>query len=137
MIWNFPNQALISFPSIINRFNIKLDKGCDITSRFANFLGGKYLVRNLFAISSHVAIDSLGKDLNHILALSLSEKGKIINLTFSAGTPLYCCVSQISKSLQYAHTNHHWEDLQIDNRFAPSESTLSSIRSCPFGLPAS
>ena len=67
---------------------------------FSDFVGEKYLVRNLFAISSHVAIDSIGKDLNHIRTLSLSEKEKIINLTVSTGTPLYFCVSQISRKFE-------------------------------------
>ena len=35
----------------------------------AAFDGGKYLVRNLEAISSQVAAESFGKELNHIFAL--------------------------------------------------------------------
>jgi len=62
---------------------------------FSDFVGEKYLVRNLFAMSSHVAIDSIGKDLNHIRTLSLSEKEKIINLTISTGTAILLCITNI------------------------------------------
>jgi len=53
---------------------------------FAAFDGRKYFARNLTIISFHISIDSLCKELNHYLALSLSEKGKISKRTTSAGT---------------------------------------------------
>jgi len=43
---------------------------------FAVLDRGKYFMWNLFTISSHIAMVFLGKELNHIFALSFKEKGK-------------------------------------------------------------
>ena len=48
----------------------------------ATFDGGKYFARNLVINSSHVSIDSIGKELNHNFALSLFEKGKEANVPY-------------------------------------------------------
>jgi len=43
---------------------------------FSALDGGNYFVRNLFAISSLVAMIFLGKELNHVFALSFKKKEK-------------------------------------------------------------
>ena len=57
-------------------------------------------MRNLFAILSHVAMVFLGKELNHVFALSFKEKGKSFSFITSRDTPLIFCVSHISKKLE-------------------------------------
>ena len=73
-----------------------MGKGCDITSKFYWFCGwkvfGEKFLRHLLPCSNWFLRQRFEP-----YPLSLSERGKIINLTFSAGTLLYCCVSQISK----------------------------------------
>ena len=66
---------------------------------FAAFDGGKYFARNLAIISFPISVDFVGKELNHNLALSLSEKGKKSRHTVSAGTPLCFYVLHISRKL--------------------------------------
>ena len=67
---------------------------------FAALDGGKYFVRNLFAISSHVAMVFLGKELNHVFALSFKEKGKSFSFIISEDTPLILYVLHISRKLE-------------------------------------
>ena len=61
---------------------------------------GKYFVRNLFVISSHIAMVFLGKELNRVYALHLKEKGKSFSFITSGDTPLILCVSHISRKLE-------------------------------------
>ena len=79
----------------------------------------------LDVISSQKAIESFGRKLNHIFALSLSEKGKSIKLTTYVGTSFAFGYHKSLESSRYAHLDHHWEDIQIDIYSAPSESTPS------------
>ena len=76
MMWDFPNQALIPLSCFKNTFRFKLRKCSKITSEFSRFWWGKYFVRNLFAISSLVAIVFFGKELKHVLLCPLKRKEK-------------------------------------------------------------
>ena len=106
-MWDLPNQFLVPFLSSKMVSISNLIKLVISPQNFIDFTGGKYLVRNLFAISSYIAIDSFGKDLNHIHALSLSEKGKS-SISPSPLAHRYIVVYHKSlKSLQYAHMDHH------------------------------
>jgi len=76
------------------------EKVVRLPQSFAALDRGKYFVRNLFAISSHIATVFLGKKLNHVFALSFKEKGKSFNFIISVDTPFIYCVSHISRKLE-------------------------------------
>ena len=90
-MWDFTNQSLVPFLSIIID---SVSNGVKIAispRNFAEIAGEKYFVRNLFAITSHVAIVFLGKESNHVFALSLREKGKDFSFITSIDTSLILC----------------------------------------------
>ena len=66
---------------------------------FADFAGGKNLVKNFYAKSFHVVIVPDGSASNHPFALSFNENGNSLNLMASSDTPFDLKVSQISKKL--------------------------------------
>ena len=95
----------------------------------ATFDGEKYLAKNLLDISSHIAIESIGSELNHIFAVSFNEKGKLIS---KLSLLVHHCVFKyhiFRGSLQCVCSDRHWENHQTDINFAPSEATPSSTRS--------
>ena len=100
MIWDFPDQSFIPYPRFIDAFRFKLGEGCEINLEFFRFRWGKYFVRNLVAILSHVAMIFLGKELNHVFALSFKEKEKSFSFITFGDTPFICYVSYISRKLE-------------------------------------
>jgi len=94
-MWDFPDQFFIPFPSFIDAFRFKLGEDCESPQSFAALDGGKYFVRNLFAISSHVAMIILSKELNHVFTLSFKEKEKSSRFITSGDTIYPLCVTYL------------------------------------------
>jgi len=63
-------------------------------------LGGKNLARKAFVSSSHVEIDSGGKECSHALALSLNENGNRHRQMASLHAPFLFKVSHTSKNTE-------------------------------------
>ena len=95
----------------------------------AAFDGGKYFARNLMIISSHVSTDSIGKELNHNSALSLSEKGKRSKRTTLAEITLCFWVSPTRGNSLCVHLGRHWGALRTGIGFGSIVLHWSSIRS--------
>ena len=128
-MWDFPNQALIRFPSFISTFRFKLRKGSEIILEFWHFWWGKYIVRKLFAISSHVTMVFFGNKLNQVFALSFKEKRKS-SIWLPPLTRHWFFTCHISQgSLIYARLDHHVKVHQIDMYIAPFESTTDLAQS--------
>ena len=69
-----------------------------VSLNFAVLEGGKYLFKNFSTKSSHVVIESGGKELSQLLTLSLNENENTLNLMASSKRPLCLKVSQSLKN---------------------------------------
>ena len=61
--------------------------------------GRKYLIKNFYAKVAQSDIDLVGKEFNHSLALSFSEKENNLSLIASSGTLLTLNILQDRKSV--------------------------------------
>ena len=99
-MWDFPDQSFVPFPSFIDAFRFKLGEGCEITLEFCHFRWGKYFMKELVCHLIPRCYGFLGKELNHVFALSFKEKRKSFRFITSGDTPFILCVSHISKKLK-------------------------------------
>ena len=100
MMWNFLINPIYLSQSSYMLSDSSWVKVVRFAQSFAALDGGKYFVRNLFAISSHVAMIFLGKELNHVFALFFKEKRKSFSFITFGDTPLILCVSYISRKIE-------------------------------------
>jgi len=88
-MWDFPDNPLYLSQASKMFSDSSWEKVVRLPRSFSTLDGGKYFVRNLFAISSHVAIVFLGKELNHVFALSVKKKEKKFQLYYLLGHTIY------------------------------------------------
>jgi len=96
VMWDFPEQSFIPFPSFIDAFIFKLSEGCEITSEFFRFRWREVLHEELIRHLIPCCLVILGKELNHIFVLSFKEKGKSFSFITFGDTP-FCllCVTYL------------------------------------------
>ena len=93
-------KILEPFPCLIKRLIAPLREESDVRSQLSGLAGGKYLLKNAVDRASQV-VNKLGSSLrSQSLALSVSEKGKSLNLIASVETPLNLIVSHFARKLR-------------------------------------